>query len=124
MSKTRTSSEPYIGFDLDRTLAHYDHWRGAGHIGRPVKPMLDLVRRFLAAHTPCRVITARMAPDHTQEERDAFIAAWNVWSMHHLGTVLTVQAHKCMKMLELYDDRCVAVEPNTGKILSPQRQLP
>ncbi len=35
------SNSGWIGVDLDGTLAHYEGWNGANHIGEPLAPMLE-----------------------------------------------------------------------------------
>ena len=39
---------PWYGFDLDGTLAEYHGWKGVEHIGKPIKPMCDLMKRLHA----------------------------------------------------------------------------
>ena len=50
----------WVGFDLDRTLAHYDHWMGPEHIGAPVPYMVDKLKSYLAAGIKCKIFTARV----------------------------------------------------------------
>jgi len=38
----------WIGVDLDGTLAHYEGFKGAQHIGEPISPMVERVKRWLA----------------------------------------------------------------------------
>lgn len=40
------SNNGWIGVDLDGTLAYYDGWIGAGHIGEPVPAMLERVKQL------------------------------------------------------------------------------
>ena len=40
-------SDPWIGVDLDGTLAHYTGWRGEDHIGKPILPMLLRIKMWL-----------------------------------------------------------------------------
>lgn len=54
--------EGWYGFDLDGTLAVYDKWEGIDHIGEPVKPMVDLVKRMHAEGEVVKILTARVAP--------------------------------------------------------------
>jgi hypothetical protein len=52
----------WIGVDLDGTLAHYAGWRGSMHVGPPIVPMLDRVKRWLAEGTyDIRIFTARVS---------------------------------------------------------------
>lgn len=114
------NSQGWIGVDLDGTLAHYDHWRGPDHIGAPIVPMLDRVKAWLAEGRDVRVFTARVSHDGTEERRQQVHearAAIHRWCVNHLGKVLYVTNIKDYEMLELWDDRAVQVEPNTGVVL-------
>lgn len=53
---------PWTGFDLDGTLAVYDIWKGIDHIGAPVKPMVDLMKRMHDEGKVVKILTARVAP--------------------------------------------------------------
>lgn len=59
----------WYGFDLDGTLAKYDKWQGIDHIGEPVKPMVDLMKRMHAEGKVVRILTARVAPRTNTEYR-------------------------------------------------------
>lgn len=52
----------WYGFDLDGTLAKYDGWKGIDHIGEPVKPMVDLIKRMRGEGKVVKIMTARVAP--------------------------------------------------------------
>ena len=54
----------WYGFDLDGTLAKYDGWKGIDHIGEPVKPMVDLIRRMHDEGRVVKILTARVAHRH------------------------------------------------------------
>lgn len=111
----------WIGVDLDGTLAHYDRWQGVEHVGDPVPAMLERVNRWLADGWEVRVLTARVAP---REDGSHFRARDVIleWCHRHVGVALEVTCVKDGEMSELWDDRCVAVEPNTGRALSPSRR--
>ncbi len=99
----------WIGVDLDGTLAYYDGWRGPHHIGPPVPAMLARVKQWVADDVvDVRIFTAR-ANDPEQA------AAVVEWCVHHIGVELVVTATKDYGMIALWDDRCVQVEPNTGR---------
>lgn len=59
----------WYGFDLDGTLAKYDGWRGIDHIGEPVKPMVDLIKRMHDEDKVVKIMTARVAPRENPEWR-------------------------------------------------------
>lgn len=107
MSTTSSEKSGWIGVDLDRTLAEYDFWRGAGHIGAPIPEMLQRVRKWLADGWKVKLFTARVSGSH--EETVTFLRSWTSWSMTHFGQVLPVTCSKDFHMIELWDDRAVAV---------------
>ena len=111
----------WIGVDLDGTLAVYDGWKYPAHIGEPVPAMVERVKQWLADGLQVRVFTARVWHDGSAAralEAEAARIAVEKWCLKHLGTRLTVTNIKDYAMIELWDDRCVAVEPNTGRKLS------
>lgn len=99
----------WIGFDLDGTLARYDHW-DEGRIGPPIPSMVERVRAYRARGYEVRIVTARTGDP-------ANIPAIQLWCAEHIGEVLPVTNMKDFQMICLFDDRAVAVEKNTGRIL-------
>jgi hypothetical protein len=63
------NGEGWYGFDLDGTLAKYDGWKGIDHIGEPVKPMVDLIKRMHDEGKVVKIMTARVAPRENPEWR-------------------------------------------------------
>lgn len=108
-------SSGWIGFDLDGTLAKYNGWQGAEHIGEPVKPMVDLLQNFLSKGQEVRILTARVSS--TNPDREKARTTVQMWCLVHLGAVIPVTSEKDFGMIGLYDDRCHHVEANTGRIL-------
>jgi hypothetical protein len=49
-----------VAVDLDGTLAKDSGWKGPEHIGEPVKPMLDLVKKLLDDGEDVVIFTARV----------------------------------------------------------------
>jgi hypothetical protein len=107
----------WIGVDLDGTLATYDKWRGIEHIGEPVPAMLDRVKNWLANGKDVRIFTARVCLDGT-EDGEITRRVIQAWLIKHLGRTLPVTNVKDFGMVELWDDRCVTVEANTGRVLT------
>jgi hypothetical protein len=112
----------WIGVDLDGTVAEYDHWRGETHIGEPIGAMAFRVRKWLAEGKEVRIFTARVGNagaalnlDGTVRDTDAVKSVIQDWTEKHFGKRLTVTCEKDFGMIELWDDRCVQVEPNTGR---------
>ena len=97
----------WIGVDFDGTLAEY----GTPNAGRPIMPMVERVKAWLAGGHKVRIVTAKAAfPD--------MVAEVEAWCERHLGKRLPVTNCKDFGMLELWDDRCVQVRTNTGEIVS------
>ena len=107
------TSHGWVGVDLDGTLAFYDHWRGPEHIGAPIAAMVRRVKAWRAKGIEVRIFTARVGGSIA----DAAAARPHIqaWSQQHLGEVLPVTATKDYGMYELWDDRAVQVECNTGR---------
>ncbi len=97
----------WIGVDLDGTLAHYDGWRGPDYIGDPIPAMLDRVRAWLAEGKQVKLFTARASVP-------AYIPPVAAWLRKHDVGALEITCVKDFAMIELWDDRCVQVIPNTG----------
>lgn len=109
-------SRGWIGCDLDGTIAEYTGWRGETHIGRPIMPMVDHIRKLLAKGYEVRILTARMS-DPSAEAREAIQRSIGDWTAQHIGVRLTATCVKDYDMVELYDDRAVQVEMNVGRIV-------
>ena len=141
----------WYGFDLDGTLAKYDGWKGIDHIGEPVKPMVELIRRMHDEGKVVKIVTARVAPrkleDGTVGLESAMISSEDMrqfyngkddnpfengyvthvrlnakevvayWCSNNLGFIPEITHQKDHLMLNLFDDRVVQVEPNTGRIV-------
>lgn len=129
----------WIGVDFDGTLAHYGTWVDAAHCGHPIQPMVDRVQAWLKEGRQVRVFTARVFPitevitgypalnfvpaEHRNSlpyrYRDAVEAAHAIqaWCRQYIGVMLPITCVKDYAMIELYDDRCVQVRPNTGELV-------
>ena len=117
-------TDGWYGVDLDGTLAEYHGWPADGSIGPPVPAMLERVRRWHAEGREVRIVTARVAATgrvNPEGERDdwEFADAQKLkirdWCLEHLGFGLVATCRKDMGLVELWDDRCVQVETNTGR---------
>ena len=104
------ASVGWIGVDLDGTLAEYDVWLGPEFIGEPVPAMLERVQQWVSEGIEVRVVTARAG--HPRHRR--FVEIW--LHRHGLGQ-LAVTDKKDYAMIELWDDRCIAVRTNQGEPL-------
>lgn len=116
-AESKKEHRGWIGVDLDGTLAHYDGWNGPTHIGEPVPAMLRRVKAWLAEGRDVRIFTARVWHDRTAERYEsASLArlAIEAWVETHVGQKLPITCEKDYGMVELYDDRCKFVFPNSG----------
>lgn len=120
----------WIGVDLDGTIAEYTGCQGAAHIGNPVPAMVERVKRWLAEGRTVKIFTARVSfPDipligksmdvvdaaGRKFEADMAREAIKLWCKEHIGVELEITNEKDYGMIELWDDRAVQVEPNTGR---------
>jgi hypothetical protein len=110
----------WIGVDLDGTLATYGGWKGETHIGEPIVPMMDRVREWVAKGTEVRIMTARVSGLAGRHEADkaTISSAIQDWLESHGLPRLAVTCEKDYGMVELWDDRAVTVQMNTGRILT------
>lgn len=101
----------WIGVDLDGTLAHYDGWRD-GKIGHPVPAMAERVKRWLSEDKEVRIFTARASGDAEETAHQTKLI--QDWTQEHFGVRLPVTCKKDFAMVELWDDRAIQVQVNTG----------
>lgn len=118
-SHPEATGDRWIGVDLDKTLAHYDTFKGKDVIGAPIPAMVDRVKQWVAQGNNVKILTARVSDDRSGQTKKAI----QDWAETHIGTRLPVTDKKDQHMVALYDDRAVPVEANTGKLLAqPQPQ--
>ena len=120
----------WIGVDLDGTLAYYDQWRGALHIGEPIPVMLERVKRWLDEGKDVRIFTAHanrqgMALATTSDaaatrDETAVEECIRRWCVKYVGRALPITCSKDFEMIELWDDRCIQVIPNTGRTIADE----
>ena len=102
----------WIGVDLDGTLAEYEGWKGADHIGKPIPLMVERVKQWIAEGKEVKIFTARVSSNNPiRQESENNITKW---CKEYIGRVLPITAEKDYGMIELWDDRCIQVVPNLG----------
>ncbi|MCB1615363.1 MAG: hypothetical protein KDI30_05050 [Pseudomonadales bacterium] len=106
----------WIGVDLDGTLAHYDGWLSPEHIGDPIEPMVRRIHQWQHEGIEVRVMTARAS-------RSEMIAPVEKWLSHHDMPNIKVTNRKDFNLLQLWDDRAIQIETNTGKVLTPREHI-
>lgn len=108
------NNDGWIGVDFDGTLATYPPPKGQ-KLGNPISPMVTRVKTWLKQGRNIRILTARAASP-------AALPYINEWCLAHLGVVLPITDKKDYDMIELWDDRAIAVECNTGLVLGSRFQ--
>lgn len=110
----------WIGVDLDGTLALETKEKWSPYrIGYPIWPMVDRVQRWLDDGMRVKIMTARAADldwntlHSSVAEQKAIIQDWLETECHLPRLEVTCQ--KDYMMIELWDDRAVQVERNTGE---------
>lgn len=115
--------KPWIGVDLDGTLAHMGTGHFDGSIGEPIPSMVDMVRDFLSAGWDVKIFTARVSPksrhngDGTTSVSEQ-ISMVKEWTKKYIGQELDVTCEKDYGMHCLYDDRARQVLFNQGVVVS------
>lgn len=112
-----SGEEEWVGFDLDGTLAKYDGWKGVEHIGEPVTAMVVVAKLLHWLGKKIKILTARVAPRKDGDGGDKAKKYIEEWCWENLGFVPEITHLKDASMIALFDDRAVAVEQNTGKVL-------
>lgn len=108
------SAQGWIGIDLDGTLAYYDKWRGAEHIGAPVPAMAERMRRWVVDEgRNVRIFTARVSGP--ADEAEAVRKAITAWLAKNALPLVEITNIKDYQMIELWDDRAIQVVSNTGE---------
>ena len=111
----------WIGVDLDGTLAEYDSWRGETYIGKPIPLMVERVRQWIAAGQKVKIVTARVSTgdgDRAASTIAEIRGAIEKWCWINIGTKLEITCCKDFAMIEMWDDRCIQVVPNTGMTIA------
>ncbi len=103
-----------IAVDLDGTLAEYEDWHGSSVIGKPVPLMIDRVKKWLAEGKEVTIFTTRVS---------------NVIAIRHIKAWLKLAGLPDLPITnikefhfdEIWDDRAVTIQHNTGRILTQGR---
>lgn len=112
----------WYGFDLDRTLAEYPPKNGES-IGKPISNIVRVLKQYIREGRDCRILTARVGPDKSTFEINAFKYDLDRWLRQHIGTTLLATCEKDHFVMEMWDDKAVQVVPNTGEILQDQLEM-
>lgn len=118
---------PWIGVDFDGTLCFVDPNNLEEECGKPLEPMVALIKRLRKSGKDVRIFTARVSKnnfpiDHPWSDVQKSIRYQRKivqnWCLKHIGEVLPITCEKDYYMEKLYDDRAVRVGYNTGFLLN------
>jgi hypothetical protein len=122
LAKQQPYLEPWCGFDLDKTLAIHEEWKGCLHIGAPIPAMIERIQAK-AKEMRVKIFTARVS--YADDRINAAVRqAIEAWCQEHIGQVFEVTNIKDMAMRELYDDRAFQVLPNQGIVVDAPKHAP
>jgi hypothetical protein len=111
-TQVRYGGSPWIGVDLDGTLAHdlgnKRENKGLEKIGSPIMPMLNRLRKWIAEGKTVKIFTARASSPRQVVMIKKWLASYGLPD-------LEVTNVKDLRMIELWDDRCVQVMTNSGE---------
>ena len=102
---------PWIGIDLDGSLAYYESdYCGTGYIGDPIPMMMDRVKKWISQGIKVKIFTARASNLKDVPPIQEWLARYGLGGLD----VTNIKDRCC---IAIYDDRAVQVEKNTGRIL-------
>lgn len=105
----------WIGVDFDGTLATYTGYHGPSALGKPIPKMLNRVKGWISAGKNVKIMTARANPSSGNASES--ISAIKKWCRQYIGKELDVVYKKDSHMEELWDDKAIHVQKNTGNII-------
>ncbi len=115
-TQTQYGGSPWIGVDLDGTLARDLGNARGDEIGSPIEPMLQRVKRWIAEGHAVKIFTARASSPRQVVAVKRWLASVGLPDLE----VTNVKDHR---MIELWDDRCVQVTTNQGEPLVKKMKL-
>ena len=115
-TQVRYNGSPWIGVDLDGTLARDLGSARGDEIGSPIEPMLARVKKWIAEGRTVKIFTARASSPRQ-------VAAIKEWLASCGLPDLEVTNVKDRHMIELWDDRCVQVTTNLGEPIGKKAEL-
>ncbi len=101
----------WIGVDFDGTLRKDES-------DQPVVEMVSRIKAWLKRGIEVRILTARVAMANPALHRAQMRSEVEAWCEKHIGIALPVTSEKDYHMRELWDDRAITVEKNTGRPLA------
>lgn len=111
-----------VAVDLDGTLAHYDGWKGAHHIGKPVQAVVDAVNAVRKSGGEVFIYTARLTG--SDEEVKTALNYIEQWCIINEIVVDGYTSVKEKFFTEFWDDRAIRVVRNKGIFISEYNGTP
>jgi hypothetical protein len=111
-----TAANGWIAVDLDGTLARYESRHGIAVIGKAIEPTLARVKQWLDAGIEVRIFTARASDP-------ALLPPLQKWLAENALPPLAITNRRDQDLIQLWDDRVVQVELNSGEVLTPKQHI-
>lgn len=112
---TKEHKEIHIAVDFDGTLAEYEGWAKQGHIiGKPIKPMVDNIKRWLKKGYKVSIFTARLS--HSELESAQAIQLISKFLLENGLPILPITCMKMYWFTHFVDDKAYHAELNKGWI--------
>ena len=105
-----------IAVDLDGTLAEYHGWVDVTHIGKPIPVMKQRVLDWIKQGEEVYIFTARVSGPDRDEVNTAMYHIQQWLKANGFPNTIPVTCEKLKKFREIWDDRAIKVEHNTGRI--------
>ena len=112
---------PWVGCDLDGTVARYDGFKGWDVIGDPIPAMVERIKLWLSLGITVKILTARASAVSRALNNLSFEQVEKVigdWTEKYIGKRLEVVTEKDCCMLFFVDDSAVQVKENTGEAMA------
>lgn len=107
--ENKDDEDGWIGVDFDGTLAKHTSYKGSTKFGDVVPKMAARVRRWVGRGKKVKIFTARA-------DDEKAVNAIKKWLKDNELPDLEITNLKDHKMVELWDDKAIAVEKNTGEV--------
>ena len=112
----KAHKETHIFVDFDATLAYYSSWEEQENkVGKPIKKMVDNVKRWLKKGHRVTIFTARLTHGAAESEKQISLIQ-EFLEENGLPTNLQITCMKMHYMTHQIDDRAYHVISNTGVI--------
>jgi hypothetical protein len=110
-----------VGVDFDGTAVKYLPGSFAEYdpakFGEDIPEMIARMKKWMSQGKEVVIFTARVYPSHEAEAEIARDAIQG-WSLKTFGRVLEVTCMKDPYMIQIWDDKAVAVERDTGRVIT------